>query len=78
MQINYADEVIDMLTLMGVPKAAILAKDDEDMAEWLTEMNKCIVCFMVGKHRTTDVEAEDMDFLQAAKNIKNKLLESKE
>ena len=78
MQINYADEVIDMLTLMGVPSGAILAKDDEDMAEWLADMNKSIVCFMVGKYRTIDVEAEDMDFLQAAKNIKNKLLENKE
>lgn len=78
MQINYADEVIDMLTLMGVPSGAILAKDDEELAEWLADMNKCIVCFMVGKYRTIDVEAEDMDFLQAAKNIKNKLLESKE
>lgn len=78
MQINYADEVIDFLTLLEVPVQAILAKDDEDMAEWLYDMNKPIVCFMLGKHRTKDVEPEDMDFLQAAKNIKNKLLESKE
>lgn len=78
MQINYADEVIDMLTLMGVPSGAILAKDDEELAEWLADMNKYIVCFMVGKYRTTDVEAGDIDFLQAAKNIKNELLGSKE
>lgn len=78
MQINYVDEVIDFLTLLEVPVEAILAKEDEDMAEWLYEMNKPIVCFMLGKYRTKDVEPEDMDFLQAAKNIKNKLLESKE
>ena len=43
MQINYADEVIDFLSLLEVPVQAILAKDDEDMAEWLADMNKCIV-----------------------------------
>lgn len=78
MQINYADEVIDFLNLLEVPTAAILAKDDEDMAEWLYDMNRPIVCFMLGKYRTKDVEPEDIDFLRAAKNIKNKLLESKE
>lgn len=78
MQINYADEAIDMLTLLGASSVAILDKEDEALAEWLEDSSQCISCFIVGKYRTTDVVFEDIDFLQVAKNIKNKLLESKE
>lgn len=77
MQINYADEVIDLLTLLDVSQV-ILERDDWEVAEWLCEEHEFIAAFMLGKYHTMDMVTGDIHFLEEAKNIKNKLLESKE
>ena len=68
-----ADEVIDMLYLLGITKHQVLEKDVQDLAEWVIESRNLPSGFILGKYRDIDLVPQDVTANDIAKEIIDKL-----